>query len=672
MKLTESKSNLARLMSEESIQVEQRSNVQTAFFDTEARLLVVPEFKEDVSKNVIDLLLGHEVGHALATPPLQWRYAIDELKINKGILNLVEDFRIETLIKNKYPGLRKAFHFGYTELYNNDFFGTSTLDFDTMNLADKINLQCKIGFIQDISFNEKESAFLKAVESVITFDDVIKVAQELQEYLKEQLKEEYNDYVKTLSYEYSDNGIEMDSDEFDNSLPMDSFVDDNGPVSFEEYLEDELKSHTQEAAERNQRELYKDDGNETVYVDVPEIDLNNHVIDFKTIFNGLSNYAQYIDNTAYNKFKAENAPLVSYLIKEFNLKKNAKGRKKTKIAKTGDINLNKLYNYKLADDIFKRATIVPNEQSHGLVFFLDWSGSMTKYIEETVKQLIVLLMFCRKAHIPYEVYAFTSNYVNGKFVTPKYHELSMYPVSLMNLFSSRMSNTQFITACNYLLSFDGREFKRPNRSLGIVAPHWFQLGNTPLNHAIILSGKLMQEFKDKTKVQIANAIYLTDGESQGLGYNSNLQYTYITEINSYGSNVFLRDRKSNEVMRFKFSSNVFKETDQIVEFMKKIYNFRLFSFRLIEQRELKKAFYMFNSGTSMLNVQEFSKNNCVEAKTNFDKFYFVKTNNKYAVTELGNLEGKSTANIAKDFSKVMSNKVNTKVFLTKFISFIGG
>ena len=52
-------------------------------------------------------------------------------------------------------------------------------------------------------------------------------------------------------------------------------------------------------------------------------------------------------------------------------------------------------------------------QNHGLVFLLDWSGSMQYYLQDTLKQLYNLIWFCRKVQIPFEVYAFTNEWGNS-------------------------------------------------------------------------------------------------------------------------------------------------------------------------------------------------------------------------------------------------------------------
>lgn len=709
MKLTESKSILGRLMAEENILVEQRSGIQTAYFDLNAKLLVIPEFKEDISTNVIDLMISHEVSHCLHTPNDDWIEAIRELKISKSILNVVEDARIEKMVKSKYPGLKRIYHNGYKELMQNDFFGLSSVDVEELNLIDRINLYFKVGFLEFLDFTQEENKFVADIDSAETFSDVVRISKELQEYMQQRLEEEYETLkVQPDDFEPSDGESDESesSSEFDvednfaenSENPSDGITESgidyslpNGnsssnefdQESLEEYIENEMRSHTQESAEEKQKDLYKDDGRQTVYVDIPEIKLQDYIVDYSEILDKFSTSIdpQFVNFTNYKTFKAENSSVISYVIKEFNLKKNASGRKKVRISKSGDINLNKLYAHKVTQDIFKRSAIVPKEQSHGLVFFLDWSGSMTSYITDTVKQLLVLLTFCKKVNIPFEVYAFTTNYkYNGEseLVAGK---MILGPLHLMNLFSSRMPNNQFTAMSNYLLSFTGYSFV-PNPSVkywseGTPSPNWFNLGNTPLNHTVVLSNAVMEAFKQRTKVQIANAVYLTDGESHGLRFcveeQSNYdmrKYVRAHNLNTSFYNVYIRDRKSKEVMKYKRAYSPFEETNQITSFIRQISDYKMMAFRLISSRELKKYHYKLTSSYSTPDVSAFNKNNCLELETKFDKFYFVKTNLLDSTDEIGDISGKSTSSIARQFQKVMGNRVNSKIFLSKFVEFI--
>ena len=60
--------------------------------------------------------------------------------------------------------------------------------------------------------------------------------------------------------------------------------------------------------------------------------------------------------------------------------------------------------------MFKKVTTLADGKDHGLIFILDWSGSMTHVMMDTMKQLFNLVWFCKKVSIPFEVYAFTNEY----------------------------------------------------------------------------------------------------------------------------------------------------------------------------------------------------------------------------------------------------------------------
>lgn len=101
--LQQSKSLLTKLLATENLNVEFR-NVATASFNTANRTLILPLW-EDMTPELYDLLGGHEVGHALFTPPEGWHDAV-VAGIGPGFrtfLNVVEDARIENAIKAKYP-----------------------------------------------------------------------------------------------------------------------------------------------------------------------------------------------------------------------------------------------------------------------------------------------------------------------------------------------------------------------------------------------------------------------------------------------------------------------------------------------------------------------------------------------------------------------------------------
>ena len=52
----------------------------------------------------------------------------------------------------------------------------------------------------------------------------------------------------------------------------------------------------------------------------------------------------------------------------------------------------------------------PDAKNHGMIFYLDWSGSMHDNMKGTIMQLLNLVLFCKKVNIPFSVYAFSSHY----------------------------------------------------------------------------------------------------------------------------------------------------------------------------------------------------------------------------------------------------------------------
>ena len=94
------KSYLAKLLATENISVEHRK-VKTAFFDLKQRLLVVPIWKE-MNKDILDLLLSHEIGHALFTPQQEWKDAIVNSEYERTHINN-SDISKDRYILNNIP-----------------------------------------------------------------------------------------------------------------------------------------------------------------------------------------------------------------------------------------------------------------------------------------------------------------------------------------------------------------------------------------------------------------------------------------------------------------------------------------------------------------------------------------------------------------------------------------
>ena len=445
---------LAKLLAAENIMVEHKP-IKTAYFDVKNRVLALPMWKE-MTETLYHMLVLHEVGHALETPPDGWKGAIDKVaeeseskragRTFQGYLNIVEDARIERKIKTKFPGSRRDFIEGYDWLHQQDFFNVKNDDIEDLSLIDRINLYFKLGTRMRIKFTEEEREFVRRAEQTITFDDAVKLAEDLLAYAK--LKKEKDDEdmrdVSTRKDE-SEDGEGDESDDFDDDSDdsEDGEPGDEGADSDESEEEDEegdnedgsssgkeggnstpldgpAEAKTDKAMNDRMEELLDASlsGREFKYLYYPK-DLTHEefVVGYKQLLKLIDrDFAQAVKPAVLvsyrthllNKFRIENSSAINYMVKEFEMKKAAKAYSRTKQSKTGTIDTNKIHSYKFNDDVFRRLNIVPDGKNHGLVVILDMSGSMQSNYRGAMDQLICLTMFCRRVGIPHRIYGFTS------------------------------------------------------------------------------------------------------------------------------------------------------------------------------------------------------------------------------------------------------------------------
>ena len=700
MELLESKSLLAKLMATENLVVEQRP-VQTASFDVKNRILTLPVLDKNISSELYDLFTGHEVGHALYTP-MEGMLEAKKMKINAGVLNVVEDSRIERKIKYKYPGLKNSFVKAYKELLQKDFFGIEGSDVNQMNLIDRINLHCKGGAQMRIIFSEDERKLLDEVETTETYDDVIEVSKKIIQYMKNKLQEE-EEIKKVKKAEGEDDEEYEDSDDYDgNNLEEQEFGEsedgedsekepdadeksdkDNKNGDKEKNLDEDIRSHTDEAFKRNEIQLFVTSNTNIIYVNIPDLSLK-HINDFKKIWTRYKEENYPIAIEEFIKIRNESNKVVSYLIKEFELRKNADQLKRATTSKTGELNMSKIYSYNFSEDIFKKITVVPGGKSHGLVMFLDWSGSMIEHIGNTVKQLINLVLFCKKQNIPYEVYSFLED-TDSRMIrcrpNPKEKDLYAKDYSLMNILSSRMNSSEFTYACSALvamsgLSTTGRRF---------VFPSWLAMQGTPLNQAIIHAMNIVPEFQKRNKLQIVNTIFLTDGEGSTLNryYDNNYEnrsydryYNYNNEPTTFikCDRLIIRDPVT-KFEQFVDPRARDSQTNALIRLLKNRTNSNVIGFYVIKGRDFNRKVYdWFPKQMNHEQIKEDFKRNqyAILENTGYNEYYILRSasldtdeDSTFEVKENASFKG-----IASAFTKYNSGKHNSRVILNRFIGLI--
>ena len=225
--IVEQKSNLAKLLATENVTV-QHQNVQTASFNPKTRVLILPIWKK-MSPELYDLLLSHEVGHALWTPAEGWHEAVcDKGRNYKAFLNVIEDARIEKKIKRKYPGLRRSYVKGFAEIMNMNLFGIESFD-QLEAFIDRINVFTKSSYSADIDFNAEEQAIIEEIKNLESWDDVINMTNRLwDKAVEEKQNEEDFDFpmngLPSDDFDFSDDDEGEYQDTYEESGEQDSEI----------------------------------------------------------------------------------------------------------------------------------------------------------------------------------------------------------------------------------------------------------------------------------------------------------------------------------------------------------------------------------------------------------------------------------------------------------------
>lgn len=550
-----SKTTLAKLLATEDITVEYRK-VETASFDIINRRLTLP-ILNDVTPEMTDLLVGHEVGHALDTPKSYVEAAKSGGSGYSTFLNVVEDARIERKIKDRYPGLRKPMSVAYRQFTERDFFGIKGKDVNQMLLIDRINLHFKLGAIAGIKFSQSEMPFVQEIESVESFDDVKDISTRLFQFCMAELEEKRNkakeDFDRRLAEGEFDDDFDSDfpndsdgEEDFENKNPND-FGDSDSDGDYDDDFEDgysnkptfeqaqpnelkdydELKSVTDERLQNALKNLAeKKETHVGKIASQGNISLKNYVVPFKELSffeDRFYNDPELSPNDRYNptllsKFEAKNKNAIAYLVKEFEMKKRAAELRRVTISDTGTLDTNKLHTYKFNDDIFRKIGAVAQGKNHGIVMFLDWSGSMADNLVGTIEQLITMTTFCRKVNVPFDVYAFTTGYSKNSERTPIVEvpsQLQIDNFNLLNILSSSMKNQTYRKFANDLLqyaeAYTPYSGYRRNYKYQYIKSE-MSLGGTPLNATIQVASNVVNDFRKRTRSEIVNVIFLTDGE----------------------------------------------------------------------------------------------------------------------------------------------------------------
>ena len=313
----------ARALASENLSFSFDSKAATASFDVKNRHLVMPVW--NVSETVQTMLVAHEISHALWTPYERSEQLLTAAEaegyipeVLQRIANIVEDVRIEKLMKDKYPGTRRDFFLGYKEIHDRDMFGFKKADLNKTNLLNRLNIHFKWGvpgFI-DLPLTDGERMIVDVIDGVETFDDVFKVAKSLYNH------PEVQEMVKKYQEQKAQDQGSVKADEnakqtLDKMIPdMDGIGEKNG----EDYTHGILTITGVE-------------------------NISDFIIPTSALRSDFARYNISPDLPSYREFVRESDSFVRQLVAQFERRKAADEIRRERPKQTGMLNLDRLHQF---------------------------------------------------------------------------------------------------------------------------------------------------------------------------------------------------------------------------------------------------------------------------------------------------------------------------------------
>ena len=705
-----SKHIFARLLANENITII-HGNGEYAMFNTNTRVLTLPLWND---MEVYDLLLGHEVGHALYTPANAWYDALTtNSTVPKDIFNIVEDVRIERLIQDKYPGLVSSFKRGYKHMMSKDMFrlaGETHLTVQKYSFLDRMNIKAKLRDLVTVDFLPEELVFVERANRAETFDEVIELSKDICEHVKlvnqkiavEAVKEmEENSRAEILEQSDDEDGFQetlssgnISAGEMDVSQPAEKSEDNEkqkqknnpessgktgyihheqnhgGGITDPKDLPDQYKSLTLDAFEVNKKNFVEKDSkgnNKIICQGISPEQMKEMIIPYST----LAAQRKVKGNQKMTvQFINDNKNAVANMIKEFELRKAAYQFKKATISKTGTLDVDKLHSYKTSEDLFLRSMKLGEFKDHGMVMLVDYSGSMRATLKSVIKQVLILATFCKKTNIPFEIYGFTKtlwgyNYYlnNNPKSAHKEDHVNTNGIKIFELLSSSFDKTTYREAFDSLVEQCHIRNTHNYRDAWYVDDGLETLGDTPLNESIMVMHDVLRKFKTKYNSQKVIFVTLTDGSA-----------TYLTFNNSY-NRVSLKIKVADKFYDYQAS----EFTGTLVKSLKEQgLCDKTLSYSLIEHASYFTSFYQ-----RYVNQQATSKNLSMEVARKkfradgmmsfdniegYDRVIMLRQHNDFLndEDEMEITSASTKSQIAKQFKKHAVSKKNSRVVAIKF------
>ena len=426
------------------------------------------------------------------------------------------------------------------------------------------------------------------------------------------------------------------------------------------------------------------------YHTLPTMKLENCIIDYKQVRsiweahetkintpdrNGDINdkrYNEAMGNSIQEctEFLSRTKSTVQNMVQQFQMKQAADADKRTSIAKTGVLDTVNMINYRWSEDVFLKNEVHADGKNHGIVMYIDWSGSMNGILKDTIEQLLILTEFCQKVNIPFDVYAFSSkrigetdehgSYIDGEqYITDDSDNSLMRPhvFSLLQFLSSDMKTNEYKKAVQELY-YLGMQHK--NWSGRYLIPEGFDTGCTPLNEAVVSAIQMVPAFQAKHNVQIVNTVFLTDGDGHSMGASG-----YYAKSHVHDS----KTKKDYFVANGRYGT----ETAVYLQILRERTGANIIGIRLHESKNIKPLQYRyFNDQDMTPYASSWKKHNfCSVVTDGYDRLFIVRGNLRVETDILDNVaDDASLVKLKNAFMKGATNAKGSRVIASQIIDII--
>ena len=698
VRMNTSLSIFAKALASENISFSFSKEAETASFDVKSRHLIMPMW--DVTETVKTMLVAHEISHAMWTP---YERSEELLKAAEAdgynamllmrIANIIEDVRIEKLMKQKFPGTRRDFFLGYKVIADLDLFGFKKMDLPKAGFLNRINIHFKFGipgFIP-MTFEGTEQEVVDMVDGVVNFDQVFEVAKYLYDHPS---MKEVREKVESAAAK----------------------GDKQGDKDVEKIMGD--KNEIPGDFKRKDGEYYQD----AVITLTGVKDLSAHIVSTATIladYEGNSHTPLNLDD--YRKFVRESDAFVRQLVAQFERKKAADEIRRERPKQTGMLNLDRLHQYRTHDDIFLSKIVKQEGKNHGIVFMLDFSGSMGCTIGHAYLQVLQLVWFCEKAKIPFEVFGYTDVYHTQ---IPGYQEAyndwmqknpNAYGYEFerewykgknkrecptgMEIGSARLlniaSSTDDAAKRERLCAFIYETYVSQSRS----GSRYLNLNGTPTVECVALASQFMVEWVKANNIQIPTLMVVTDGCPNGINtrtqdslYHFSSEQSSLTVTNEIVDTV--------HVVPAKYAKNGLPNAviGSMLESLRSKLNARCVGMYVMpgrtitprcfeqfcmsaEEQEKMADSLSYQGGDSVADSERYKaaseayKEGCLvlheDTFPGYDSYFLIQTpkpvKDEDAIVTTGNF-----TKVKNTFIKTMAKRAGSRVFLSRYVDIVAG